>query len=130
MVKSKKLTKKEIKQFKALLITLKLRLADDLSQIEKDYLKKNLKDLSGDISGHAFHMADMASDASDAEFNISLAENQQEIVKRIEEALRKIDEGTYGLCEKYKEPIPKERLKAIPWARYCVRAQEELEKAN
>lgn len=128
MPKTKKMTKKDLDYFKKLLLGLRLRVMEDLGQISGDYLKKNLKDVSGDLSGYSFHMADMASDATDAEFNLSLAENEQDLLKEIDEALKRIEDGTYGICEKYNEPIPKERLKAIPWAKYSVKAQEEEEK--
>ena len=128
MPKTKKMTKKDLEYFKKLLTGLRIRVMGDLGQISGDYMRKNLKEVSGDLSGYSFHMADMASDATDAEFNLSLAENEQDLLKDIDEALKRVEAGTYGICEKYNEPIPKERLKAIPWAKYSVKAQEEEEK--
>ena len=130
MPKTKKMTKKDLEYFYKLLTGLRIRVMGDLGQISGDYMRKNLKEVSGDLSGYSFHMADMASDATDAEFNLSLAENEQDLLKDIDDALKRVKDGTYGVCEKYNEPIPKERLKAIPWAKYSVKAQEEEEKGS
>ena len=69
MPKSKKLTKKELNQYKNQLLDLREKIGSEVGQIEKDYLRKSSKDSSGDISSHPFHMADAATDAFDTEFN-------------------------------------------------------------
>jgi DnaK suppressor protein len=128
MAKTKKLTKKELEQYKNRLLELREKIGAEVGQIEKDYLRKSSRDASGDISSHPFHMADAATDAFDTEFNIGLASNEKNVLYEIDAALRRIKEGTFGICEKYGTPISKKRLKAMPYARYSIKAQEEEEK--
>jgi RNA polymerase-binding transcription factor DksA len=72
-------------------------------------------------------MADVATDMYDREFNLGLASNERELLQRVDAALKRIEDGSYGICLKSKKPIPQARLKAIPYAEYTVAAQEELE---
>lgn len=128
MANAKKMTKKELEQYKKVLVGLREKIVTEVGQIEKDYLRKNSQDSSGDISSHPFHMADAATDAFDTEFNIGLASKEKNVIYEIDAALVRIKEGTYGICEKYGTPISKKRLKAMPYARFCIKAQEEEEK--
>jgi RNA polymerase-binding transcription factor DksA len=82
---------------------------------------------AGDVSGHALHMADVATDMYDREFNLGLASNDRETLVRVAEALQRIEEGNYGLCTHCKKPIAPARLKAIPYVETCVKCQEDLE---
>lgn len=66
----------------------------------------------------------------DSDINYSLLQGQLERLKSIEEALRKLEEGTYGYCEECGEPIPTKRLKVLPFARCCVRCQEKMERLS
>ncbi|MFA6600942.1 MAG: TraR/DksA family transcriptional regulator [Candidatus Omnitrophota bacterium] len=120
--------KKELEFFRVLLHTLRRKIAGDLESIEKDTLKTNQKDSSGDLSGYSFHMADMATDNFDREFNLGLATNEQNFLNLIDTALRKINDGTFGICEKTGKPISKKRLMAVPYAPLCLEAQELEEK--
>lgn len=127
MPKKKKLTKKDLEFFKKQLFELREQCANDLTHLESDSLRKSMRDSSGDLSGYSFHMADAATDSFDTEINLGLASNSQGILNEIDDALKRIEEGTYGICERYEEPIPIERLKVMPYARYCIKAQEEIE---
>ncbi len=124
----KKLTKKELEKFKEKLTKQREKISGEVGRLTKDYLRKSAMDSSGDISSHPFHMADAASGAFDTEFNIGLAANEQDLLYEIDQALRRISEGTYGLCEKCGTPISMNRLKAVPFARYCIKHQESKEK--
>jgi len=128
MANAKKMTKKELEQYKKILVDLRVKIGTKVGQIEKDYLRKSSQDSSGDISAHPFHMADAATDSFDTEFNIGLASNEKNVIYEIDAALVRIKEGTYGICEKYGTRISKKRLKAMPHARYSIKAQEEEEK--
>ena len=128
MAKTEKMTKKELEHYKKVLLTLRERFSSEVGQLEKEYLRKNSRDSSGDISTHPFHMADGATDAFDTEFNIGLASNEKNVLYEIDAALARIKDGTFGICEKYGTPISKKRLKAMPYARYSIKAQEEEEK--
>ena len=96
----------------------------DLQHLENDSLKKSTEEMTGD---HA-DIIDTAQDEFDREFVLSLAANEQQILNKIDVALHKIEDGTYGICEKYGTPIPKKRLLAMPYAVMSMKAQEEQEK--
>ena len=84
-------------------------------------------DRSGDVSGHALHMADVATDMYDREFTLGLASNDREMLYAIDEALLRVKDGSYGICVECKKSIPATRLKAIPYARTCMKCQNKLE---
>lgn len=117
-----KLKKEELKKYKAALLHLRETLTGDAKSLESEALKESEQDFSVD------HMADHGSDNYDQEFNLSLIENVEETVREINEALERIDEGTYGVCEGCEKAILKTRLQAIPYARYCVDCQRKQEK--
>ena len=124
----KQLSKKDLEQFKKLLLEIRKKIAGDLQHLENDSLNTNQRDASGDLSGYSFHMADMATDNFDREFTLSLAANEQEGLNMIDAALRKIEDGTYGICENCPKPIPKKRLTVVPYAPLCIKCQELQEK--
>lgn len=126
----KKLTKKELDQYKETLLKQREKISGEVGRLTKDYLRKNSLDSSGDISSHPFHMADAASGSFDTEFNIGLASNEQDLLYEIDQALARVEDGSYGLCEKCKEPISKNRLKAVPFAKFCIKHQESQEKGK
>ncbi len=73
-------------------------------------------------------MADVATDTYDREFSLGLASNERQLLYELDDALKKIEEGTFGICEECKSGIAKTRLKAIPYARLCLKCQEKKEK--
>jgi len=104
------------------------KIAEGISHIERDNLNKSQRDASGDLSGYSFHMADMATDNFDREFSLDLASAEQVMLNRIDEALQKITEGSYGVCENCEKPISLKRLKAVPYAKLCLKCKEDEEK--
>jgi len=124
----KKLTKKELGEYKKLILKRKDEIVEDIQHISEDTLKKSQKDASGDISGYTYHMADVATDTYDREFSLSLASSGREMLYGLDDALKRIEEGAFGVCEECKVLIAKSRLKAVPWARYCVKCQQKKEK--
>lgn len=125
-----KLNKKKVEKFRKLLKTMRAKIAGDLEQLEGDILNKSQRDATGDLSGYSFHMADMATDNFDTEFNLNIASNEQEILNLIDQALQKIKDGTYGICESCKKAIPQKRLLAMPYARLCIKCKEAEEKSR
>jgi len=121
------LTKKEAEPFKKLLLDKQEELTENIRQKQKDTLKKSPRDASGDLSGYTFHMADMATDNFDTEFSLNLVSNEQDVLYEIEEALKRIEEGSYGDCLECAKKINLQRLKAVPYATYCVTCQEKKE---
>lgn len=122
------LNKTEIERFKKLLEASRKKVGGDLAHLEKDSLNTSQRDASGDLSGYSLHMADMATDNSAQEFNLGLASSEQQILNLIDEALRKIEEGKFGVCEVCSKVISQKRLLAVPYAKYCIKCQSEEEK--
>ena len=124
----KKYTKKDLTEFKKIILKRKEEILDDIKHISDDTLKKSQKEASGDISGYTYHMADVATDTYDREFSMGIASNDRKVLYEFEDALKKIDDGSFGICEMCKNLIAKNRLKAVPSARLCVKCQEKKEK--
>jgi len=120
--------KEELAHFRELLTAARKKIVGDLAHLEKDTLNQSQRDASGDLSGYSLHMADMATDNFDREFNLGLASSEQQILNLIDEALGKIDEGGYGICGVCSKPISQKRLLAVPYARLCIKCQSEEEK--
>jgi RNA polymerase-binding transcription factor DksA len=89
-----------------------------------------VQDSSEQMDGYSLHMADSGSANFDRDFALSLLSSDQNALYEIEEALQRIRNGTYGVCEMSGRPIPEERLEAIPWTRYTVEAQAQFETAG
>jgi len=85
---------------------------------------------SNEASAVGQHQADAGSDAYEKDFALSLLSQEQDALYEIEEALKRIDAGTYGVCEMSNKLIPHARLEAIPFARFTVECQQQLEKEN
>ena len=124
---AKAFTKKELKAIREDLVEEKARILKELLSL-KDQSNESIKDASGDLSGYSFHMADMATDLYDREFLLSLAEGERDRLYALDEAIKRIDEGSYGICDKCRVRIKKQRLKVMPQAQYCIKCQEEEEK--
>lgn len=86
------------------------------------------KESAQEMPGYSLHMADSGTDNFDRDFALSLLSSDQDAVYEIEEALKRIEKKTYGICELTGKPIPKARLEAIPWTRFTVEAQAQLER--
>ncbi len=127
-VRGKHFSRKELLQFKKILLQRNEEIIDDIRTISEDTLKKSQKDASGDISGYTFHMADVATDTYDREFSLGLASSDREFLYELSDAIKRIDEGTYGVCEECECLIGKTRLRAVPHARLCVKCQEKRER--
>ncbi len=112
--------------YRALLLKMKDQIVGDIRNLSSDN-SGSANDRSGDVSGHALHMADVATDMYDREFTLTLASNDRELLHQIDEALARIVDGTYGLCFVCKKPVPATRLKALPHAKNCLKCQEQLE---
>ena len=124
----KKFTKKELSEFKKIILKRKEEVNDEIRHISEDTLKKSQKDASGDISGYTYHMADVATDNYDREFSLGFASNDRKSLYELEDALKRVEEGTYVICQDCKSFIAKTRLKVVPQARLCVKCQQKREK--
>jgi len=86
------------------------------------------KESQAEMENYSLHMGDSGTDNFDRDFALSLLSSDQDAVYEIDEAIKRIEKGTYGVCELTGKQIPRARLDAIPWARFTVEAQAQLEK--
>lgn len=86
------------------------------------------KESAQEMAGYSLHMADSGTDNFDRDFALSLLSSDQDAIYEIEEALKRIEKNTYGICELTGKTIPRARLEAIPWTRFTVQAQAQLER--
>jgi len=124
---SESVPEKYRKFYKALL-DLRKQLTEGLSLHTEETLKRSSKDDSGDLSSYGQHMADAGTDTFDRDFALSLVSSEQEALSEIDAAIKRVHDGTYGICEVTGKPIAKERLLAVPFTRYSAEAQKDIEK--
>lgn len=116
----KKLTKKEVDDFNSLLLQ------------KRRFLTGNMQDLEdgvGDIGSHngGGDSADLGAETYEADLSLSLLESEGNVIQKIDDALGRLQEGSFGVCDMCDKPIPKARLKAIPWTPNCVECQRKEE---
>lgn len=110
------------------LLQLRDSLLDVMGGVAKDNLRSRAE--GSEASAFGMHQADAGSDAYDRDFALSLLSQEQDALYEIEEALKRIELGTYGVCEMSGKPIAHPRLEALPFARYTVECQSQLEKQS
>lgn len=117
----------ELESYRNVLLGLRARLRGDLDQMTDEALRGNGRDTTGNLSNLPMHMADVGTENYDQEFTLGLIENEQETVSQINEALNRINAGTFGRCHECQSPIAKPRLQALPYARFCIECARRLE---
>lgn len=125
--KIKKMPRKTLKKYKGLLLREREMIGGGLNHIAQEALKTSQRDASGDLSGYSYHMADMASDNYEVEFSLGRASDEQDLLYAIDEALKRIEDGSYGTCPQCGKQIPKKRLDAIPHTELCIICQSKNE---
>src|SRR5471030_3246297 len=118
-VKKRKINPK-FEPYKKLLLKIKEQITGDIRGLSDDNTGSG-NDRGGDVSGHALHMADVATDMYDREFTLGLAATDRELLYQVNEALGRIEANEYGVCVTCKKSIPVTRLKAIPHAQTCLK---------
>lgn len=113
--------KADSEKYRKVLITLKDKLSGTARGMRREALEKD------DVPS-IDHLADHGTDHFDQDLTLSLLENEQEAIQAIDEALARLDHGTFGTCESCSKPIAKARLEALPHARFCLACQEELDR--
>jgi DnaK suppressor protein len=121
------LTSADTEHFKQLLLEKRREILKNVSEIEDEALKKSRLDATGDLSSMPIHMADLGTDNYEQEFALGLMDSERKLLREIDDALERIEQGTYGICEGTGKQIPKARLEAQPWARYCVEYARVME---
>lgn len=121
IARNKHFTAKQLKQQLSRLLDLRERVSGEILSINRDSLGSNDRDPS---------LSDQGTDTFDREFALNQLSSEQDVLFEIDEAIRRIESGTYGICEMTEEPINIERLEALPYVRYSIKAQSEIEKGH
>jgi DnaK suppressor protein len=132
-VRVRRLSQKDLAQFRELLLAKRSELIGDVSTLQNEALSKNRQDAAGDLSSMPIHMADLGTDNYEKEFTLGLIEGERALLRDIDDALKRIQDGTYGICQATGKPIGRARLRARPWAKYCyeyVLAQEQGQRSE
>lgn len=116
---------KELEHFRELLLAKRRELVGDMSSMEREALRSGG---GTNLSNLPVHMADMGTDNYEQEFTLGLVEKDRDLLREINSALAKIQDGTFGICEGTGKPITKARLEAKPWARYGIEHARKLER--
>jgi len=122
------LTPEDVEHFQHLLVEKMQEIVGDVNSIEDEALKKSRLDATGDLSSMPIHMADIGTDNYEQEFALNLLDSERKILHEIAEALQRIEDNTYGICEVTGRGISKARLEARPWAKYCIEYARLIEK--
>jgi DnaK suppressor protein len=118
------LSSKELEHFRDLLLEKRRELLGDVSSMEREALRSG----NTNLSNLPLHMADTGTDNYEQEFTLGLVEKDRQLLREIQVALAKIQDGSYGVCEGTGKPIAKPRLEAYPWAKYSIEHARALEK--
>ncbi|HUW17920.1 MAG TPA: TraR/DksA C4-type zinc finger protein [Sedimentisphaerales bacterium] len=125
--KKDRLTAADIERFEQMLLEKRREIVGDVNTMEDEALRKARLDATGNLSSMPIHMADLGTDNYEQEFALGLMDSEIRLLREIDDALQRIQQGAYGICEGTGKPIPKARLEAQPWARYCVEYARLLE---
>jgi DnaK suppressor protein len=116
------LKKNEINEFKERLLKMRNQLVKSLQGCEAEVKTPD------EATGYSQHQADQGTDDFDRTTMLGVTDSEYKLLRQIDRALEKIDEGTYGVCDISEQEIPKARLEAVPYANMTVKAQEQMEK--
>jgi DnaK suppressor protein len=119
--------KRDLKHFQERLIQERVQLLKELGYFEDKIFNNSQRDAAGDLSAYSVHMADQASDAQEREKAYHMASAEGRLLYHIDEALRRIKEGTYGQCQICGKTIKKARLEIVPHARLCIECKKAEE---
>ena len=119
---SKKLNARDLESYRQLLTQLRREVSGDINDLEADAFSTDGDRLSVD------NPADICSESFAQEFSLELLQRDEATLGEIQEALERVNNGSFGLCEGCQEAIPKARLNAVPYARNCVDCQRKAER--
>lgn len=119
--------KKELEHYEKLLLTKRAELVQEIGTFKKAALDMTIRDSAGDLSAYSYHMADLGTDAMEREKAFLFASKSGRLLYHIDEALRRIQNKTYGKCQECGSDISIARLEAVPHARLCIKCKEKEE---
>ena len=108
-----------------MLVDLRKHHSSGVKERSAEVLRRSAKDDAGDLSSYGQHLADAGSESFERDMAYNLISNQKEVLSEIEEAIKRIKNGTYGICEITGKPIPESRLMSIPYTR-CTKEGQEI----
>jgi DnaK suppressor protein len=123
----KKMNKKGKEEYRKALMGIKEDILHDIKNMIAGHSPNSKEPQNESSVGHGLHMADVATDMYDREFNLGLASNDRELLGKVDKALKRIEDDTFGHCVSCNKVIPDARLEAIPYVETCVQCQEKLE---
>ena len=115
---------RDLDHFRRLLLEKRAELTGDMTSMEREALQH----ADAHPASATADTADLGSDAYEQEFTLGLVEKERQVLREINEALAKLHDGTYGLCEATGEPIGRPRLEAKPWAKFSIQHARKVEK--
>jgi RNA polymerase-binding protein DksA len=124
------MTKTELETYRQNLVNLRDRHNGDFSHLADEALRRTGGGEAGNLSNMPIHMADLGTDNFEQEFTLSLLQNEEQLLEEITAALDRIKQGNFGRCEECQGEIPKARLQAVPYTRYCVDCARKLEQQS
>lgn len=122
--------KEDLAHFKKLLLEKREDMLRELGNLKDSDMASTLKDASGENSAYSFHMADVGTDNMEREKAFFFATREGRFLYHIEQAIERIEAGTYGLCQECGNEIGRERLEAVPHARLCIACKSMEEKSS
>lgn len=123
--KTEKINTKKNEKYRQLLLDKRAEILADITVMEESIFQSG-----GELSSMPVHMADIGSDNFEQEFSLGLMAEEKKILAEIDMALKRFEEGTYGICEGLGTPIEQTRLEAIPWTRYSLEYAQKMEKGR
>jgi len=123
------MNKRERGKYRKLLVDVRDSLAGQVRKLEAD-LHKSRKDSASDLSGYSYHMADAGTDTFNEQLESDIVSSETNTLRDVEDALARLDQSSFGMCEMCSESIGAKRLTAIPYARLCIKCQSEVEQGG
>ena len=117
------LTPKDLDHFRRLLLDKRAQIINDLSS-----MSSGLQTNGAGQSHYADDLADVGSDESEQGLTLDLVQSERELLRAIDNALERMEAGTYGVCDMTGQPISRPRLEAVPWTQYCIEAARQIER--
>jgi RNA polymerase-binding transcription factor DksA len=121
------MNKQQLEAYRQRLLGLAARLRNGVAGLRDAALRQTGGESSGSLSNIPLHLADLAGDNFDQEIAVGMLQNEHDLLLAITAALDRMDAGTFGRCEQCGKDIPEQRLDAVPYARFCVKCQQQLE---
>jgi len=121
------MTKAERERYRGRLNELARRMNGDVDTLRDEALKAQGGEASGNLSNAPMHLADLGTENFQQELSLSLLEGKTGLLTDVSDALQRLDDGTFGVCENCQQPISKERLDALPFTRHCIACASRLD---